>query len=114
MNTHIVFHGVCQVGSKRRVLRLILDQLALRREGNLFKSLRVFEALTVKAVSLDQDLANLIEAFKRVYHWRYSTSTDCKTLVQFLTVAAGLQRRRSTRLLDRRRSSTAATVQSQQ
>src|SRR5438445_3762939 len=84
MDTHIVFHGVCQVGSKRRVLRLILDQLALRREGNLFKSLRVFEALTVKAVSLDQDLANLVEAFKRVYHWRYSTSTDCKTLARFV------------------------------
>src|SRR3989442_12377100 len=99
MNTHIVFHGVCQVGSKRRVLRLILDQLALRREGNLFKSLRVFEALTVKAVSLDQDLANLVEAFKRVYHWRYSTSTDCKTLVQFLTVAAGFDPRRPPRFL---------------
>src|SRR6267142_792593 len=84
MDTRVAFDRVRQVGSKRGVLLLILDKLALRRERDLFEGFRVFKTLTVEAISLDQDVANLLETFEWAQHGRYSTGTHYKTLAPFV------------------------------
>ena len=61
MDSRVVFDGKRQVRAEGRVLRLIVNELLLRRERNIFKML-LLQPTGIKTISLGKNRAHFSEA----------------------------------------------------